>query len=1296
MKIYREIMLVIISLFVGGVANLFGQQSLPPGVDSVVVIFKQPPAVSVQKAPLKYNKAFAMSFQMDDALSDIYEKVYPVFEGNGNTPGLTYTDGCGHPITFKMSSGIYIFSSNNNSDILNPDDPYHDRSKLTWPQLDTLYRSHWGIENHGLFDNPDVSSPEKIEYAFQRTESYARRKISDSIIFKSFIIPNGVDVYASYLSQNHYHAAINQGTDNTWIGFGDIGVDVESDTIDWLKPVKLNRLFLYSDFKKSADTLYQQSKRGLHKWFLSGMHTLPGSFIEELKEIYNAYGQPGLDNILLAPDDEILDYLAVKQATHLHETLKSNRLTITFSGSVPTDRMYYALSLNVFGDQPIEEIQVYGAENYSFQGVGKDTALINLSWDGRYYYPTVMLADSFTNLAMKTGSEWKALVAMDYVEKLPSGEKKIRLQDSLCSLEQLGWTAGYDAGFCNLVRLGPDTAICPGNSLALTGPENMADYNWYRNDKAFSTSPSVTVFPDSATTYALLVKDKSGNEMGDTINVTVFSVPQIQLGVDTGLCAGSGVSLRAPIGNYTYHWSTGDTASSTTVFPVSDTMVSVTVLTTEGCRVSDSINIRYNLPPDISIPQDSSSHCFGDTIFLTVAGTDPELSYQWNTGNTSSSMTFLPAIPDTTYQFSVTATSTAGCITKDTAHLFVLPQIPGFRIGTDTSLCAGSSVSLKAPSGNYTYHWSTGDTASSTTVFPDSDTTVSLTVVTPDLCSASDSVKITYNLPPVITIPQDSTSHCFGESVFLTVTTKGSGISYQWNTGDTTDTIVVKPLTPDTTFAYSVKAISPKGCLTQDTAHIFVLPAVAVKMDADSLKACDNQSITVSTTPLQGNFISYTWIFDGDTAVTEIPSFTVNKPAVSSWIRVAAVNLSGCLATDSTYMNAIVYPQIIIPGDTGICSGDSLHLSGKGGPLFYWIHGADTLSMDSVLDDLPLQETTYEAITGFDALCMSRDSLTVSLIPLPKTKIVGDNPPVCMNTPLTLTATGADRYLWMPGNVGGDTFYIKPVDTLVVYLTGTSREGCVAKDSLTLSPAALPETHLSGLMPSYCENDPVVTLTGEPGGGIFSGVGMKGAVFSPELAGPGNHTVYYSYTSSAGCVGKSGKETFVYGPVPAINLRPADTTLHPGGFVRYDAGSGFNAYYWTTGDVTRKIRVNYGDYLPGTETIRVVGVTGGCSSVDSAVITFAIPTGIINGHVEPLTMYPNPARNAVSVSFRGNGKPFAIDIFDILGKRIYVKQRVACSGNCSVKLDVSHLKAGIYYVWLHNEAKSYFSKLMVQ
>jgi hypothetical protein len=1277
-------------------ASLFGQQLMPPGVDSVVITFDYPPSVTVQKAPLKYNKAFAMSFQMDDALSDIFNKVYPVFHGDGTTPGLTFTDGCGHPVTFKMSSGVFIFSSNNNTDILNPGQ-YHDQSKLTWPQLSILYRSHWGIENHGLFDNPDVSSPEKIEYAFQRTKSYVRRKVSDSVTFKSFVIPNNIGIYATYLSKNKYHAAINQGMDNSWIGYGDIGVDLDSDTINWLKPVKLNRLFLYSDFKKSADTLYAQSQRGVHKWFLSGMHTLPGSFLSELREIYQTYGSPGRDDILLAPDDEILDYLAVKQAVQIHKNLKDNKLTITFSGNVPTDRIYYALSLNVFGDQPIRNIQVYGTDKYSFEGVGKDTALINLSWDGRFYYSTEMLADSFTRQAMLTGSPWKALVAMDYVTKLPQGAEKIRLQDSLCSLDLSGWSPGYDAGFCNLVHLGPDTTLCPGDSLSLSGPENMATYQWFQNGEPFSHAPAVVIFPDTTTTYSLTVTDLSGNIMSDTLQVTVFPVPRLQLGNDTGLCAGSCLTLNGPQGEYAYRWSTGDTTASVTVCPVSDTTITLRVLTTDGCRTSDSITLFHHLLPQIDIPQDSASYCYGDSVFLTASATGPEPSFQWNTGDTSSSFAFLPATADTVYHFSVTAVSSYGCRSRDSAEIIVLPKVPAFHLGADTGLCAGSCLTLSGPQGEYAYRWSTGDTTASVTVCPVSDTSVLLQVFTHEKCTASDSLFIRHYLPPESNIQQDGFSYCFGDSVYLSAATFSDSNSFLWSTGDTTPYITVLPSFADTTLVYTAAVISSRGCQTIDTANITILPAVKVRMNTDTLQTCAGVPVTLSCTPIQGNITSYVWVFNSDTLFNQNNTTTISNPDTSGPVYVIATGVSGCQATDSAYLRTISYPNTVISGDTAICAGDSVSLTATGGGRFFlWVKGRDTLSRDSVLHVKPSETTVYRLWSGFDTQCLRPDSLKVLFFPLPKTKIIHDTTPICMHSTLHLKAEGADSYRWMPGEVPGDTFSIKLTDTLTVFLTGKSKEGCLAKDSLTLSPAPLPVAHFSGLMLSYCENDPAVTLQGDPAGGIFSGEGIKDTLFIPALAGPGNHSVFYTIISREGCAGKVEKETYVYGPVPAIRLKPADTTLLPGGFVQYDAGPGFDAYYWTTGDLSRIIRVYYNNHPVGTDTIRVVGITGGCSSVGSAAVTFAKPAGIITAKNNVFTVFPNPAHTIARISFHGDGNPVTVVVFDFSGKRILRQYHPGSTGNCTLNIDVTPLKAGVYFVGFYREGRVYFSKMVVQ
>lgn len=49
----------------------------------------------------------------------------------------------------------------------------------------------------------------------------------------------------------------------------------------------------------------------------------------------------------------------------------------------------------------------------------------------------------------------------------------------------------------------------------------------------------------------------------------------------------------------------------------------------------------------------------------------------------------------------------------------------------------------------------------------------------------------------------------------------------------------------------------------------------------------------------------------------------------------------------------------------------------------------------------------------------------------------------------------------------------------------------------------------SGLAETYCELDDTVTLVGDPIGGTFSGPGIVGDQFVPELAGPGTFTITY-------------------------------------------------------------------------------------------------------------------------------------------------------------------------------------------
>lgn len=66
--------------------------------------------------------------------------------------------------------------------------------------------------------------------------------------------------------------------------------------------------------------------------------------------------------------------------------------------------------------------------------------------------------------------------------------------------------------------------------------------------------------------------------------------------------------------------------------------------------------------------------------------------------------------------------------------------------------------------------------------------------------------------------------------------------------------------------------------------------------------------------------------------------------------------------------------------------------------------------------------------------------------------------------------------------------------------------GCVC---ILTQNQVIAQCTFSGLNLTYCTNDSINVLTGDPEGGNFSGPGIEGNTFNPAIAGPGVHTITY-------------------------------------------------------------------------------------------------------------------------------------------------------------------------------------------
>ncbi|GAB3639977.1 hypothetical protein GCM10027423_06130 [Spirosoma arcticum] len=87
-------------------------------------------------------------------------------------------------------------------------------------------------------------------------------------------------------------------------------------------------------------------------------------------------------------------------------------------------------------------------------------------------------------------------------------------------------------------------------------------------------------------------------------------------------------------------------------------------------------------------------------------------------------------------------------------------------------------------------------------------------------------------------------------------------------------------------------------------------------------------------------------------------------------------------------------------------------------------------------------------------------------------------------------------------------------------------------------------------IPRFCGADqPPVQLKGTPAGGVFSGKGIEGDLFYPDVAGVGTHELAYTLQSTANqCYSGRAQRRAVIGSAPIVEL-PAELTVDKGGSV---------------------------------------------------------------------------------------------------------------------------------------------------
>ncbi|MGB5930817.1 MAG: PKD domain-containing protein [Cyclobacteriaceae bacterium] len=662
---------------------------------------------------------------------------------------------------------------------------------------------------------------------------------------------------------------------------------------------------------------------------------------------------------------------------------------------------------------------------------------------------------------------------------------------------------------------GTDATICTEESIQLGTPAVTGfSYSWVpfsTLDDATSAQPVAS--PESETTYILTVTDSQGCEATDEVTISVNPVPAADITVSgsTDLCGDETVTLMAPPSSGTYLWSTGATTQNITV----STAGTYTVQVEEnGCsHTSAPIEVTVSSEVVLSVSASDNVVCADATstsVNATISGWTTAGTWSGGFGTftdpTSLSTEYIYADQDIDAglaELTFTSENPAGSCNpaSESVTIVINPELV-VNAGNDRSVCRGESVVLgggtiaSGGNGNYSYAWfGPDDFASSDAaplIIPAASGTYALTVTDGLNCSQSDEVTITVDEPVAVSIVTEDQTLCpVVNTIVLEADLSGGAPAVAWSGGNG---VFSDPSLPNTSYTISEDDIAageitltvatedPVGNCTASEDFIQLSFYESITADAgENITICTGKTVVLGGEPAggTGNY-QYEWTGPSFTSDVRSPEILFTQAGTFEYTLVVTDG-SGCKSVPDV-VTITVNDQVTVEAgaDRQTCEYESEIVleAVLTGPVNtgVWTGGSGTFA------DQTNPSTTYT---------ISEDDITAGAVVL------------------TFTADDADG-------------------------TGPCDE---VRDSFTLTITPRPEVVFAGLADQYAENEPLVTLTGFPDGGTFSGDGIIAGTsdFHPGKAQLGLNEVVYSYSNASGCV-NADTQLVIINSVPEINF----------------------------------------------------------------------------------------------------------------------------------------------------------------
>jgi hypothetical protein len=481
--------------------------------------------------------------------------------------------------------------------------------------------------------------------------------------------------------------------------------------------------------------------------------------------------------------------------------------------------------------------------------------------------------------------------------------------------------------------------------------------------------------------------------------------------------------------------------------------------------------------------------------------------------------------------------------------------------------CAGTRDSLFG-GGGVTYVWTGASGITDGVGFVTAATkTYSVTGTNSNGCTNKATITITVTPLPTLTITATPSVICAGQSTVLSA----SGAStYTWNTSATGANLTISP-TGNT--VYTVTGTAASGCKNTKSFTVTISPSLTLTTSTPTICVGDSALLVVKTSPVTPT--TYTW-----STSTVNDSVYVHPTANATYSVIATTIASGCQNTGTISVSvtaAVPAAPTAIAGTATVCANTShaylITTPVPGAASYAWVMptGWTASTSTSTSANTIVSSTSGTITVSAKNACGSSPSasLAVTVNPLPVITVAASAGTVCIGQTATLTAHGANTYVWSIGTttLSAVTVTVSPISNTTYTVKGTDANLCVSSTTFSISGSPIVTTTSTNhgvLSHTVCVGDSILL------------VGHGAASYSWNSTSSINDSIYVHPTDTTnyivtgananGCTKRDTTKIYVNTAVPAApSALNGPTSICANGSYIYwipAAAAGAYSYSW--------------------------------------------------------------------------------------------------------------------------------------